>query len=118
MQGRRPCEQEREKHMAMSRRSWVPSYVGSLSRRRFLKGAAAGAGAVALIACGGGGDGGSALEDLGDPRAGGSVWFKANDWKLPDETKEAVKGGVFRGATSEDQAGHFDAVMLMSSQVP
>jgi ABC-type transport system substrate-binding protein len=96
----------------------VPSYLGTVSRRRFLKGAAAGAGAAALIACGGGGDGGSGLEDVGDPRAPGSVWFKANDWKLPDETKEAVKGGVYRGAVSADQAGHFDAITLMSSQVP
>jgi ABC-type transport system substrate-binding protein len=96
----------------------VPRYLGTVSRRRFLKGAAAGAGAAALIACGGGGDGGSALEDVGDPRAPGSVWFAANDWKLPDETKQAVKGGVFRGSRNEDQSGHFDAIMLMSSQVP
>src|SRR5688572_15657995 len=97
-------------------RSWTPDYLGTFTRRRFLKASAAGAGAAALIACGGGGTD-TPLQDVGDPRAPGSVWFAANDWKLPDETKNAVKGGIWRGFATADQTGHFDAIMLMSSQV-
>jgi peptide/nickel transport system substrate-binding protein len=101
----------------MSTLSWNARYLGTISRRRFLKSTAAGAGAVALIACGGGG-GDSSIEGGANPREPGSVWFAASDWKLPDETKEAVRGGIYRGHASEGQDGHFDAIMLMSSQVP
>ena len=56
-------------------KSWLPSYrhETQISRRRFLKGAAAGAGAVALIACGGGSDdGGLKLDDSGSSREPGT----------------------------------------------
>jgi peptide/nickel transport system substrate-binding protein len=102
--------------MLTEKRSWQPSYL-QLTRRRFLKGTVAGAGAVALIACGGGG-GDSALQEGGDPRKPGSVWFSSNDWKLADESKQAVKGGIYRSVRSDDQAGHYDAMSLPPSQAP
>jgi hypothetical protein len=37
---------------------------------------------------------------------------------LPDESKEAVKGGIYRGFFDAGQDGHYDAITLMSSQVP
>ena len=44
-------------------------------------------------------------------RKPGTVWFAANDWKLADETKEAVKGGIYRSFMTADQAGHYDAMI-------
>jgi peptide/nickel transport system substrate-binding protein len=102
--------------MLTGTKSWQPSYL-KLTRRRFLKGTAAGAGAIALIACGGGSDEG-ALEQTGDPREAGSVWFTSNDWKLEDESKQAVKGGVYRSYREEDQAGHYDIQSIPTSQAP
>jgi peptide/nickel transport system substrate-binding protein len=102
--------------MLTGTKSWQPSYL-KLTRRRFLKGTAAGAGAIALIACGGGG-GGTLDTEAGDPRKPGSVWFSRDDWKVPDESKEAVKGGIFRGYREQDQAGHYDILSLPTSQAP
>src|SRR5688572_8099865 len=103
----------------MSRQTWLPSYRSSMfTRRRMLQSGAAGAASYLLIACGGGGGGGSVLEEAGDPRKPGSVWFSSNDWKLPDEGKEAVRGGIYRGFMDEDQAGHYDPLALPPSQQP
>ena len=107
--------------MTTSSRSWLPSYIDSrITRRRFLKASAAGAGAAALLACGGGGDDGDAggLDTSGNYRDPGGVWSAKNDWNLSDETKQAVRGGIYRGVLSDDQEGHFDAITLVSSQVP
>ena len=104
--------------MTTTSRSWLPSYIDSrITRRRFLKASAAGAGGAALIACGSGGGGGS-IEVASSSREPGSVWLAKNDWTLEDETKQAVRGGVYRGFMTDDQTGHFDAISLMSSQVP
>ncbi len=69
-----------------------------LSRRRALAGAAAlglGAAATGLVGCKGGSDGsnGRSAED--------SVIYA---WQLPDETKDAVPGGVYRSISTGDTA--------------
>src|SRR5688572_32728161 len=94
--------------------SWLPHYkAGRVTRRRFLGGAAAGAAAAALVACGGsGGGGGLKFDDAASAREPGTVWNSANNWKLADETKEAVKGGIYRSHMTADQAGSFDALIL------
>jgi ABC-type transport system substrate-binding protein len=103
-----------------SHKSWVGIYAGrSLSRRKFLAGAAAtGAGAAALIACGGSSSGGFKFEAADSARQPGKVWFATNDWKLPDETKDAVKGGVYPGVMDSEQATSYDALISAPSQVP
>jgi peptide/nickel transport system substrate-binding protein len=99
---------------------WSRIAASRLTRRRLLRGAAAGAGAAALIACGseGGGNGALKLDDAGTARQPGTVWSATNDWKLADETKEAVRGGIYRSVMPADQAGHFDAIQLADSQKP
>ena len=95
-----------------------PHYV-TVSRRRFLQGTAAGASAAAILACGGGSDGGSSLTlSTEDSRKPGAVWSTANDWKLKDESKEALMGGIYRSFRTEDQAGSYDAITTPPSQVP
>src|SRR5687768_2794866 len=89
-----------------------------LTRRRFLTTVGAGAGAAALVACGGTDSGGFKFEEAASARQPGSVWFSANDWKLEDETKQAVKGGVYPASMDSDQAGSFDALLSAPSQVP
>jgi peptide/nickel transport system substrate-binding protein len=97
----------------------LPTYASSrITRRRFLGATAAGASAAALIACGGGGGTSSLTLDPAGSREPGAVWFARNDWKLEEETKQAVRGGIYRGSATADQSGHFDAIALMSSQVP
>src|SRR5687768_16244879 len=83
----------------MNTTSWPPTYTQRLTRRRFLGATAAGAGAAALIACGGGSSGGGGLKftDSATAREPGTVWFASNDWKLEDETAQAVPGGVYPG---------------------
>jgi hypothetical protein len=70
-----------------------------------------------LVACGGGSTG-FKFEDASSAREPGKVWEAKNNWKLADETKGAVKGGIYRGYASGDQDGHYDAIVLMSSQTP
>jgi peptide/nickel transport system substrate-binding protein len=90
-----------------------------ISRRRALAATGGTAlGSALLIACGGGSGGGSALQDASDAREPGKVWFAENDWKLADETKEAVRGGIYRAYMEEDQAGHYDPLALPPSQQP
>ena len=104
--------------MSATAKSWRPSYLESrIARRRFLKTTGAGAAGAFLLACAGS-DSGSKVNEGANSRAPGTVWFAKNDWKQDDETKQAVRGGIYRGVTNEDQSGHFDAVTLMSSQVP
>ena len=103
--------------MLTNSKSWLPSYATSLiTRRRFLKGSAAGVGAAALIACGGGD--GVKLEDASSAREAGAVWRATNDWTIEDETKKAVRGGVHRGWRATDMEGHYDGLVLPSSQAP
>ena len=105
----------------MTTKSWLPAYAGPrVSRRGFLRTTGAGTAAAVILACGGGKGGGGALktDESGTSRQPGTVWFAKNDWKLADETKQAVRGGIYRGVTDADQTGHFDAITLMISQVP
>jgi peptide/nickel transport system substrate-binding protein len=106
--------------MATNIRSWLPGYVSSsVTRRNFLRTTATGTLGAFILACGGGSNGGGLkLDDTGSSRTPGTVWFAKNDWKLADESKQAVRGGIYRGVTNEDQSGHYDAITLMSSQVP
>ena len=83
--------------MTTSNRTWLPAYSRArISRRKFLAGAAAGAGAAALIACGGGGSERAPGADHRPQRRPhpGAVVYARDEWKLADETKEAVPGGV------------------------
>src|SRR5688572_23601828 len=106
----------------MTTKSWQAAYYGGarLTRRSFLKGTAAGAAAAALIACGGGGSGGTTLkfDDASTARQPGTVWLSKNNYKLADETKEAVKGGIHRGSATSDTTINYDAIALMDTQVP
>ena len=100
-------------------RSWRPSYVSSMiTRRRFLRGAAAGAGAAALIACGGADGGGLKLDDSGSARQPGTVWLAKNDWRLADDSKDAVRGGIFRSYREEDLPSNLDPIPQVNSAVP
>jgi ABC-type transport system substrate-binding protein len=78
---------------------------------------AAGAGAAAILACSGGeGGGGSLTFSTDDYRKPGTVWQRKNDWRLPEETKEAVKGGIYRSYLPSDQQQSYDALVLAPSQ--
>jgi ABC-type transport system substrate-binding protein len=103
--------------MATTAKSWLPAYV---TRRRFIKGTAAGAGAAMLIACGGGDGGGSGLklDDSGSSRTPGTVWLDSNDWKLEDETKDAVRGGTYRTYREEELPGGLDPIPQVNSATP
>jgi peptide/nickel transport system substrate-binding protein len=103
-----------------STRSWLPSYTSRITRRRFIGGAAAGIGGAALLAaCGGGSnEGGLKLIKGDEARVPGGVWASANTWRLEDETKNAVPGGVFRSVASSDLPQNMDTVTLATSQVP
>ena len=98
----------------MSSTYWDTVLFHRITRRRAV--AAAGAAAF-LVACGGASKG-LKFDDAGDARKPGTVWNAANDWRLEDETKDAVRGGIYRSFREEDQAGHYDAMVLAPSQVP
>src|SRR5688572_6119097 len=105
--------------MTAQKQSWTPSYTSKVSRRRFMAGAAAGGAAAALLAACGGSDGGGTQFIKGeDARQPGKVWYGADNWRLEDETKAAVRGGVFRDAASEDLPANMDTNDLATSQVP
>src|SRR5688572_11122133 len=105
--------------MALSSRPWLANYAGkSVSRRKFLAGAAAGAGAAALMACSGSGSGGDLRLSSNSAREPGSVWLYSNNWKLEDETKNAVSGGVYRGSWARDNAAGYDAILAPPAQTP
>jgi ABC-type transport system substrate-binding protein len=93
-------------------RSWQPNYIANrLSRRKFLAGAAAGAGAAALIACGGGesGDAGTQVITV-DPsgvRKPGNVVYEKDNWKLADEP-QALDGGTLRIRNDLDLTVSYD----------
>jgi ABC-type transport system substrate-binding protein len=89
-----------------------------MNRRRFIGGAAAGSAAAALLAACGGDGGGTQLIRGDDARKPGTVWSAKNNWKLQDETKQAVRGGVFRGVADEDLPQNMDVLTLATSQVP
>src|SRR5262245_58034548 len=99
-------------------RYWTRIENRRLSRRRLLATGSAAAGAALLAACGGSGSGSTGLkfDDAGDARKPGTVWTADNDWKLADETKQAVKGGIYRSFIPADQAGHYDAMSIAPSQ--
>jgi peptide/nickel transport system substrate-binding protein len=91
-------------------RSWLPSYATNrINRRKFLAGAAAGAGAAALIACGGGGETKQVITiDPSGVRTPGAVVYGRDEWKLADETKQAVAGGIYPGRESSDLPSSWD----------
>jgi peptide/nickel transport system substrate-binding protein len=85
-------------------------FAGSrISRRRALTGAAAvgvGAAALGVVGCGGGGDGAKGTVD--DPSA---IRYS---WQLPDETKEAARGGIHKSYSSTDITGTLDPFITPS----
>jgi ABC-type transport system substrate-binding protein len=94
-------------------RSWQPNYVANrLSRRKFLAGAAAGAGAAALIACGGGSSTTETSQRITvDPsgvRKPGNVVYEKDNWKLADESAQAVDGGTLRIRNDLDLTVSYD----------
>ncbi|MPZ48032.1 MAG: twin-arginine translocation signal domain-containing protein [Dehalococcoidia bacterium] len=98
-------------------RSWLPDYrSGAITRRTFLKATVAGAGAAALIACGGD-DGGPGIQfqDAASVREPGAVWRSQDSWTLADETGAAVSGGTYPGSVDEAQDEHWDPVTVSSS---
>jgi ABC-type transport system substrate-binding protein len=97
--------------------TWVAKYNSRISRRNLLRGSAAGLGAAAILACGGDDSGGGSLTlSSDDARKPGTVWSAANDWKLADESKDAVRGGIYRGYIAEDEQQSYDALILAPSQ--
>ena len=90
------------------RPSWRPSYT--IGRRRFLQAGAAGAGGAFLLACGGGGDepGPSLTVDPAGVRTPGAVVYTSDEWKLADETAQAVPGGVYPGRELQDLTSSWD----------
>jgi ABC-type transport system substrate-binding protein len=100
----------------MSTPSWLPNYARTVSRRRFIKGSAAAAGGAFLLACGGGdGAGGGALQ-ASDVRKPGAVVYDKESYKLADQTKEAVAGGVLTDAISDDFTENFDVYLSITPQ--
>jgi ABC-type transport system substrate-binding protein len=84
-----------------------------------MAGAAAGGAAAALLAaCGGGEGGGTQFIKGDDARQPGKVWYGADNWRLEDETKAAVRGGVFRDVATSDLPANMDTNDLATSQVP
>ncbi|MPZ49006.1 MAG: hypothetical protein GEU75_06805 [Dehalococcoidia bacterium] len=105
--------------MKTSSKSWLPSRTRmAVSRRRFLGSVAAGAGATVLLACGGEGETGLKFDDASSSREPGTVWNTRNDWKLADETKEAVRGGIYPGHVLSEMTGNFDAMTFVGSEIP
>ncbi|MPZ47906.1 MAG: hypothetical protein GEU75_01080 [Dehalococcoidia bacterium] len=102
----------------MSISYWNRALNYRLKRRRAL--ALTGTTAISsglLWACGGDGSTGG-LEDASSAQQPGKVWNATNDWKLADETKAAVRGGIYRGVMAADQAGNYDSQFQAPSQVP
>ena len=105
--------------MTTHRQSWLPVYSARINRRRFIGGAAAGGAAAALLAACGGDGGGSQLIKGDDARKPGTVWSAKNNWRLEDETKQAVRGGVYRGVETADlpaEHGLDDAAQRLRSR--
>ncbi|MPZ49438.1 MAG: twin-arginine translocation signal domain-containing protein [Dehalococcoidia bacterium] len=102
----------------MTAPTWLPSYARSVTRRRFLKGSAAGVGGAFLLACGGGDDagGGAATLQAGDVRKPGAVFYERDSYKLADQTKEAVPGGVLTQAEDSDFTETFDVYLSITPE--
>ena len=91
---------------------WERVTQSRLSRRRALTGAAtlgAGAAALSLVGCGGGGGGDEGAKNvITDPSA---ITYA---WQQPDETKQAVAGGVYDTYTTRDITGTLDPMVSPS----
>ena len=97
-------------------RSWLANY-SRVTRRRFLKGSAAGAGGAFLLACSSGSDSGGPVGTLqaGDVRKPGAVVFSKDAYKLADQTKESVPGGVLTQSMPRDFTENFDVYISLDS---
>jgi ABC-type transport system substrate-binding protein len=99
----------------MKRQAWLPGYTRTITRRRFLAGAAAGAGAAALIACGGSGEK-LALEKSIE-RTPGSVLYSRESYLWPDETNQAASGGTYLGVSTAANLRSYDVYIDGSQAV-
>jgi peptide/nickel transport system substrate-binding protein len=99
----------------MANSYWDKVLQSRISRRYAL--AASGATAF-ILACGGDDSPASSLQSADTAQVPGKVWDAANNWQLQDETKAAVRGGIYRSYMDEDQAGDYDAMFVAPSQVP
>jgi peptide/nickel transport system substrate-binding protein len=70
------------------------------------------------MACGRDDGGGSLKLSSDKAREPGSVWFNSNNWKLEDETKNAVSGGTFRSSWSRDAEASYDVMLGSPAQTP
>src|SRR5262245_20978768 len=94
--------------------SWQGKYISrSLSRRRFLAVSAAGAGAAALIACGGD-EGGSKLGTSVE-RKPGAVLYNRDSYLWPDESSKALAGGILPDSVEVDNTSGFDPFLGASA---
>jgi ABC-type transport system substrate-binding protein len=88
---------------------WQRLTEARVSRRRALQGAAAvgaGAAAIGIVGCGGGdGDGAKTIDD---PTA---IIYT---WQLPDETRDAVRGGIRKDQSTADITGTLDPMVSPS----
>jgi hypothetical protein len=85
----------------MAQTYWNGILTRRLNRRRALAATGATALGAAFLAACGGTDGGTSFQSAADAQEPGKVWFAANDWKLADETKQAVRGGIYRAVPDE-----------------
>ncbi|MPZ49401.1 MAG: hypothetical protein GEU75_08920 [Dehalococcoidia bacterium] len=75
-------------------------------------------GAAALIACGGGDGSDQGLTvDPSSVRAPGAVVYQKDDWKLADETKQAVRGGVYPGYVADELEASWDPYLAQAGVV-
>ena len=94
--------------------SWQARYASkSITRRRFLAATAAGAGAAALVACGGS----DSTSKLGTSveRTPGAVLYNRDSYLWPDETSKAVAGGILNEAVEVDNTAGFDPYLGASA---
>jgi peptide/nickel transport system substrate-binding protein len=98
----------------MSTKSWNTRYISrNVSRRRFLAASAAGAGAAALIACGGS-DNNTALGTSVE-RKPGAVLYNRDAYLWPDETSKAVAGGILPDSVEVDNTSGYDPYLGASA---
>jgi peptide/nickel transport system substrate-binding protein len=95
-----------------NQKTWQATYMPRrVNRRAFIGGTAAGIAGAALLACGGGDSSSTPQQITIDPsgvRKPGNVVYAKDNWKLADETKAAVPGGVLTRRNEQDLTESMD----------